>query len=148
MQNLTNSEKTKIMSTLTPKFAQIYQFCFSFVLGVVIVALLNWFEIFGIKSIGLVITQTILAIPFLVVGVIYYDLVKAIYNSRYSFTRGIVSNYKLRTKRSNIFLIDTETYVKERFKIILGYGETFENIEGKPCLLIEFYKNKKYIILI
>ena len=148
MQNLTNSEKTKIMTTLVPKFAQIYQFCFSFILGVVIVAILNWFEIFGIKSVGLVITQGILVLPFLVVGIIYYDLVKSIYNGKYSFTRGIVSNHRLGSKRSHIFLIDTETYVKERFKIVLGYGETFENIEGKPCLLIEFYKSKKYIILI
>ena len=145
---LTDAEYTKIMTTLIPVYSKRYQVCFSVFLIVIMICLMNYFNVLFDKNLIFISFLLIFSLPIATYGLMSYDLVQLIYKSRFYFQRGIISNHKNGKKKTHVFLTETETYLKENFPIKLGFDENCYDIEGKPCLLLEIHRNRKIVILL
>ena len=144
---LDDAEHRKIILSLVPNYSKKYQVCFSICLFELIWGTLNYFNIIGTRDSVLLTWLLIICAPLFCYGIMYLGLVSLVYKGRFTCTKGLISNYKEGSKKSNVFLLESEIYIENKIPIKLGFEEQYRNLEGKPCFFIEFDKNRKVLVL-
>jgi hypothetical protein len=146
MQHLTENEEQKILCTVVHKMARMKMFYYLLFLAVVVFGILNFFNVLGDRSLVKDITLVILGIVSFIYGKRYKRACTRLYYREYDIERGTVVNSKIGTFKSNVCINNKIT--NKKYPILYILDEKQEQIEGKDCLLVKVFKDKKYIVLL